>query len=274
MWPIIFSIGQFELRTFSLFAFLAVFFGGYFFWKRGREEHYSEMELFDGFIVSLLFGFFLGRLFYIFLNIDQMGMNLIRWVDIFSYPGTNSVVMYVSAAIYMYRFSLKKNWDVFEVLDFGVGAFTLSQLFVWLGLFLDGTGFGTQTNLPVGMIFPGVFEKHHPLQLYFTIFYFALFVYLSQVEYKYRTFQWYRHGKKTAQTGFLTSVFFILLGLFSFLMSFISLPTFVVSGIRLDFIFSILAFLFGLLLLGLRSGRISTKFFGKRNKKILENFKV
>lgn len=274
MWPIIFSIGQFEFRTFSLFAFLAVFFGGYFFWKRGREEHYSEMELFDGFILSLLFGFFLGRLSYIFLNVEQLGVNLIKWIDIFSYPGNISLVMYISAALYMYRFSLKKNWDVFEVLDFGVGSFTLSQLFIWLGSFLDGSGFGTSTSLPIGMVFPGVFEKHHPVQLYYIIFYLILFTYLSQVEYKYRTFKWYRFGKKTAQTGFLTSIFFIALGLFSFMMSFLSLPTLVVNGIRLDFIFSILSFLFGLLLLGLRSGRISTKFFGRRNKKILENLKV
>ena len=274
MWPVIFSLGRFELRTLTVFTFLSLFSAGFVFWKRGREEHYSEMDLFDGFLLSLLFGFFLGRLFYIFLNIEQLGINLIKWLDVFSYPGVNSIVMFSAAGIYLYRFALKKNWDVFEVLDFSVGAFSLSQFFMWLGLFFDGSGFGVKTNLPVGMIFPGVFEKHHPVQLYFVLFYLVLFSYLARVEYKYRTFAWYRFGKKTAQTGYLTSIFFIAVGLFSLLINFISLPSFVVSGVRLDFFLSIFSALFGLFLLGLRSGRVSTKFFGRRNKRLLETFKV
>lgn len=274
MWPVIFSLGRFELRTASVFLFLGVFFGAYVFWKRGKEEHYSEMDLFDSFLASLLFGFFLGRLAFIFFNIEQLGVNLIKWLDIFSYPGVNMTILFMAAGIYLYRFSLKKRWDVFEVLDFSVGAFSLSQFFIWLGLFFDGTGFGVKTNLPVGMIFPSVFEKHHPVQLYYLIFYLGLFIYLVRVEYKYRTYAWYRHGKKTAQTGFLTSMFFVFFGLFTFIISFFSLPSFVVGGVRLDFFLSLFSLLFGLFLLGLRSGRISTKFFGKRNKRLLETFKV
>jgi len=274
MWPVLFSLGRFELRTINIFLFLAFFFGAYVFWRRGREEHYSEMDLFDGFLLSLLFGSFLGRLAFVFFHIEQLGINVIKWLDIFSYPGTNLSVLFLGAGIYLYRFALKKRWDVFEVLDFSVGAFSLSQVFIWIGSFLDGTSFGVKTNLPVGIVFPGVFEKHHPIQLYYIIFYLALFLYLVRVEYKYRTYSWYRYGKKTAQTGFLTSMFFIFFGFFNLIISFFSLPSIVISGIRLDFILSIFALLFGLFLLGLRSGRISTKFFGKRNKRLLETFKV
>ncbi|NCO12637.1 prolipoprotein diacylglyceryl transferase [Candidatus Pacearchaeota archaeon] len=274
MWPVIFSLGNFELRTLTVFTVLSLFSAGFVFWKRGREEHYSEMDLFDGFLLSLLIGFFFGRLAYIFFNIEQLGINLIKWLDIFSYPGVNSIIMFTIAGIYLYRFALKKNWDVFEVLDFSVGAFSISQFFLWFGLFLDGSSFGVKTDLPVGMIFPGLFEKHHPIQLYYMIFYLALFTYLSRVEYNYRTFSWYRFGKKTAQTGFLTSMFFIFSGLFSLIVNFFSLPALVVNGIRLDFFLSIFGLIFGLFLLGLRSGRISTKFFGKRNRRLLENFKV
>lgn len=274
MWPVIFSLGRFELRTISIFLFLAFFFGGYIFWRRGKEEHYSETDLFDGFLLSLLFGFILGRLTFIFLNIEQLGINLVKWLDFFSYPGVNSKILFLAAGVYLYRFSIKKHWDVFEVLDFAVGAFSFSQFFIWLGLFLDGSGFGTKTDLPIGMIFPGVFEKYHPVQLYYLVFYLLLFIYLVRVEYKYRTYIWYRHGKKTAQTGFLTSMFFIFSGLFGLIVSFFSLPSLVINGVRLDYFLSLLAFLFGLLLLGIRSGRISTKFFGKRNKRLLEIFKV
>ncbi|MDH5532924.1 MAG: prolipoprotein diacylglyceryl transferase [Candidatus Pacebacteria bacterium] len=274
MWPVIFSLGRFELRTISVFFFIALFSGSYVFWRRGKEEHYSEMDLFDGLILSLLFGSLLGRLAFIFFNLEQLGVNLIKWLDIFTYPGINLPVLFIAGGIYLYRFSLKKRWDVFEVLDFSVGAFSLSQFFIWTGSFLDGTGFGVKTDLPIGIVFPGVFEKHHPVQLYFMIFYLALFLYLVRVEYNYRTYSWYRFGKKTAQTGFLTSMFFIFFGFFNLIISFFSLPTIVVGGLRLDYLLSIFALLFGIFLLSIRSGRISTKFFGKRNKRLLETFKV
>jgi prolipoprotein diacylglyceryltransferase len=274
MFPIIFSLGRFELRTINVFLLLAFLAGAFIFWRKGKEEHYSEMEVFDGFLLSLIFGFVLGRISFVFFELEAIGINFIKWLDIFSYPGINSLVFFVAASLYLYRFALKKKWDVFEILDFAVLGFTLSQVFLWLGLFFEGSGFGIKTGLPIGMVFPSVFEAHHPLQLYRILFYLILFVYLSKAEYRYRTFEWYRYGKKTAQTGFLTSMFFIFSGLFSVVISFLAIPEVIFYGLRLDFGLGILTFLFGLFLLGLRSGRISTKFFGKRNKVLLEKFKV
>lgn len=274
MWPVIFSLGKFELKTFLVFMIVAFFVGGYVFWRRSREEHYSEEQLFDGFLSSLAFGALLGRIVYIFFNLEKLGFNPIHWLDVFSYPGINSTVLFLAAGWYLYRFSLSNRWDVFEVMDFAVSALSLSLAFLWLGLFFDGTAFGVITTWFVGVVFPGVFDKHHPVQLYYMIFYLGLFVYLANVEYKYRTFAWYRHGKKTAQTGFLTSMYFILSGGFSFLVGFISQPSLVFGGIRFDLVLSVAALVFGLFLLGLRSGRISTKFLGRRNRHLLENLKV
>lgn len=253
---------------------LAIFFAGYFFWRRGKEEHYSEENLFDGFVLAVLVGSLFGRLGFVFFHLEQFGLNLVRWLDIFAYPGINTLIFLVVASVYLYRYALRNRWDVFEVMDFAVGALCLGLFFSWLGLFFDGTGFGTATNLPLGMVFPGVFDRHHPVQLYYTIFYLILFIYLNRVEYRYRTFLWYRYGKKTAQTGFLTSIFLIFTGLFSLIVNFVSLPTLVVDGWRFDFGLSLTLLIFGLLLLGIRSGRISTRFFGRRNRHLLETLKV
>lgn len=274
MWPVIFSLGRFELRTLTIFSLLAIFFAGYFFWRRGREEHYGEENLFDGFVLSVLYGSIFGRVGFIFFNLEQFGLNVIKWIDIFAHPGINTLIFLFVAGLYLYRYALKNRWDVFEVMDFAVGSLCLGLFISWLGLFFDGTGFGVATNLPVGMVFPGVFDKHHPIQLYYTIFYLVLFVYLTRVEYKYRTFLWYRFGKKTAQTGFLTSVFLIFTGAFSFLVNIFSFPSLVFSGWRFDFVLSFALFVLGLVLMGVRSGRLSTKFFGRRNRHLLETMKV
>src|SRR5690606_26230191 len=114
--------------------------------------------------------------------------------------------------------------------------------------------FGTPTKLPWGLVFPGVFEKHHPVQLYVMVFYLFLSWYLSWVEYRYRTFEWYRKGRNTAQTGFLLSIFLITNGFVFSVLSLVSVPSLVVFRVRADVISALGLLLFGVILLYLRSG--------------------
>lgn len=255
MFPILFSLGQIQLRTETLFFILAFLVSAFIFWKKGREEHYSETQLFDGFLLAVVFGFLVSRVGYIVVNFPQFEWNVIRWLDVFAYPGSHLVLGLLGSTLYIAWFAQKKKWDVFEILDFWVLATALSAVLRYFGYFFDGTVFGNVTNLPWGIIFPGVFEKRHPLQLYFAIFYLLLFVLLSRAEYRYRTYEWYRAGKKTAQTGFLISVFIIGSSFFSFLMSFLQPADFSWGGIVWDPWIYMAVAIFGVILLIKRSGR-------------------
>ena len=90
-----------------------------------------------------------------------------------------------------------------------------------------------------------------------------------RVEYRYRTFEWYRRGKKTAQSGFLLSVFLVLTGLFYLIMTMLSLPSMVVAEKVLDPWVYFLIFFFGAILLFNRSGQ---SFKAKRSKRSQVNF--
>jgi hypothetical protein len=46
------------------------------------------------------------------------------------------------------------------------------MIFVYLGFFLAGSYAGRFTTVPWGLVMPGNFEKSHPVQLYFVLFYF------------------------------------------------------------------------------------------------------
>ena len=109
--------------------------------------------------------------------------------------------------------------------------------------------------MPWGVVFPQLIDPHHPVQLYMAIFYLVLYFYLSKVEYSYRTFSWYRYGKKTAQTGFLASMFLILIAVFNFVISFFRPVSFELYGFNFDLIISSALFIAGLFLLYSRSGR-------------------
>jgi prolipoprotein diacylglyceryltransferase len=273
MLPILIQLGRFELRTMSVFLVMAFLVAGFMIWRKGREEHYLEDELFDAYLLSLFWGMLWARVGFIALHFDQFGLSPFKWLDVVNNPGAHFFTGLIVAGIFMYQYSQRQRWDAFEILDFWVLGVSAALVVLSLGWFLDGTGFGLATNLPWGIVFPGVFDKHHPVQLYMAGLYVLLFAYLSRVEYRYRTYNWYRAGRNSAQTGFLTCVFIFALSAASLGFSFI-MPGSQFYGIRLDQVLSIIGLIFSGGLLFNRSGR--TIQFWKNNKRTesIKHFKV
>lgn len=266
MFPILFSFNSFEFRTLHIFLFLGFFLSSFIFWRKGREEHYLEGEFFDGFVLSVFFGAIAARISFIALNISTIGWNVLNWFDIFNYPGTNLIFGLIVAGLYVYKYAIKNKWDAYEVLDFWVTSVAFGLSVYHFGLFFDGSGFGNPTSLPWGIVFPQLLEPHHPVMIYQAIFYAILYIYLSKVEYSYRTFSWYRHGKKTAQTGFLTSNFLIAVALFTLLISIIKPPLIELFSVNFDVVISVVLLFVGIAILYVRSGRPIPLFFSRRIK--------
>lgn len=274
MFPVLFSIGPVSFKTITLFILLSFFLASFIFWRKGKEEHYSQADIFDSFLLSTLIGTVVARAVFIIFNFNIFGLRILNWFDLTEYPGINLIAGLVAAAFYMYKRAVKNKWDKFEVLDFWVTSISLGLSIYYLGTFFDGTGYGFATKLPWGVAFSQLVEPHHPIQMYFSLFYLALYFYLSKVEYSYRTFTWYRHGKKTAQTGYLTSFFLVSVAVFTFIMSLIKPATIEFMGINFDMVISVLLAFFGTSLLYNRSGRTFPLFASKKPKPVrtkLEN---
>jgi phosphatidylglycerol:prolipoprotein diacylglycerol transferase len=255
MFPVFFSQPPFTFFTLGflmLFAFLSV---GFVLWRKGKEEHYEEEKVMDVYFLSAILGLVVSRVAYIVLHWSKFGLQPMKWIDIFSAPGMLPLFGLIAVVWFLFRRSAREKWDAFEVLDFAALSVSFGMAILWLGAFLDGFGFGNPTNLPWGMSFPGVFDKRHPTQLYAFGLYLLLFLYLGWVEYRYRTFSWYRDRKDSAQTGFLFCVFLIFYGLFGMVLAWLMPPTFVIQGIALDLPIKLVIFCIGVLLLYVRSGR-------------------
>ncbi len=234
MWPVLFSIGNFSLSTLSVVLFLGFFVTGFTFWRRGKEEHYSEIQLFDGFLLAFLVGLLGARASFIIFHWDRFGLDPLQWFNFLGNPGIHKLVLLIVSTFFLNSFAKKRKWDNFEVLDFWSLSLTMWLIVTSFGEFLAGTARGYLTNSPIGLVFPGSIDRTHPIQLYSLAFFLLLYFYLSWAEYNYRTFDWYRLGKKAAQTGFLITNFYIFLALFSLLMLFFKLPEFVFNGKTLD----------------------------------------
>lgn len=255
MFPIIFSIGPFSLRTMTVVVVVAILLAAFVFYRKVREEHFSEEEAFDGFLLSMLVGFLVGRATFIAANFSSFGWNVWQWFDIISHPGFVGSVGVAAAAWYLFAFAGKVADDQFQLVDLWSIAATTGLGVAWLGLFLDGGSHGIPTTLPVGVTFPGMLEAHVPVQVFSALFFFFLAWVLQWFEYRYRTFSWYRSGKTSAQSGFLISVAIIAVSLWYLVLSWARAPQVILYGVPIDAGLAIIGLLYGIGLLFIRSGR-------------------
>lgn len=275
MFPELFSIGSFSVRTLSIILLVAFFFGAFVLWRKSREEHYPEDQVFDMFLVSSLLGVIGARVGYILFNFGQFGFSPFKWFDMISNAGFNGIIGIFIAGVYIYKYAKQKKWDSLEIIDFWMISVALMLSLVYFGQFLDGSGVGYPTSLPIGVRFPGLFEPVHPVQLYHSIFFLALFSYLSRVELQYRNFQWYRSGKKSAQTGFLLASSLISSGFFFFVVSFFKPAIMELWGTNIDRYIAFFIGLTGALLMYHRSGRpLPFTREKKKQKKLTNRLKV
>ena len=255
MFPDLFCIGPLCIQSLGVFLALGFLVTGYVFFRKVREEHYLELEAFDGFLLSLVAGFVVGRLAYVGLHFDQFGLSLWKWFDVITYPGVLGSAALIGAGWYIYRYSKKFTDDSFEFLDIWSISVTAGLSVVWVGLFLDGASMGNATSLPIGLQSPGQLEPHLPVQLVVAVFFAVLSMALQWVEFRYRTFDWYRSGKKSAQSGFLVAVSIISTSLLWVALSFARPAQIVLFGLALDTVLALLGVCAGVLLLYVRSGR-------------------
>ena len=260
MYPVIFSFGFFTFYTINIFLFLATFSALFIFWYKVKEDGlFDEIETFDWMLLSAIFGFGIGRMVFILLNLEIFQSNFIMMFQIFSYPGINILAYLISSASFMFYFSSKRKKDRFEILDFWSLALSGSLIFYYLGLFFSGNMIGKSSNFIFALQFGNNLDKKHPITLYFTVFYFLLWLYLLFLEKRYRHFIWYRNGKQSGKSGFLFVISIILTSLFSLFMLFFWQGEFFVSILVLDWFFYLILFFYGLFLLLIRSNRLKFK---------------
>jgi len=254
MFPVLLSFKPVTIYTIGVFLVIAFLLAGYVFWRRGREEHYQEEELFDAFLLTTIWGLLWSRIGFVILHFNNFGLAPLKWFDIFNNPGTFSFLGLVMGGIFLYNHAKKKKWDQCEILDFASLALTAALIIISLGTFFDGSGFGNPTSLPWGVTFPAVFDKRHPTQLYGALFYFILYLYLNWLEPRYRMFEWYRNKKHSAPTGFLFAVFCIAYGLYGIVLTFFMPASVSFFDVNIDVPIRVGVLLFGIIRLLTQSG--------------------
>lgn len=258
MYPVLFSFGPVTFYTFGLFSVLAFLFASFIVWKRGREAHLADEEIFDGIILVTLAGLVGARLTYILFWFDRFGFSPLTWLALVRIPGMYLSGGIASGALALYLLSKRRRWSMLTVSDVAVTGLSFGQSIGWLGAFFSGFGMG-KVSRTLGLMFPGETEPRLPAQFLWSIGFFLLFLLLWKLENRYRTFEWYKGRRAEARTGFLTFTYIAVYGLLSLLNVLVGEFTVYWFGIWGVLIAGTSLFLVGIGGLYLNSGRLLTQ---------------
>lgn len=255
MLPVIFSVGPVTIYSFGLFLFLGFISALFIIWKRSREEHYDEEKIYDAVLFTALTALIGARAIYIIFHSEFFATNILSWINLIGQPGLSLMGALIGGGIGLAIKTKTQKWDFFALADIFVLGVNLMLFFGWIGAFLNGSGVGKPTNSFLGVTFTGLYDKRHPVQLYATILYLFLFLFLWWSEGKYRTFEWYKASKSSTQSGFLTFSFFIFSGIIGLFISSLMPINLLLLGVKPESWLWATLTLIGLMGLYWRSGR-------------------
>lgn len=223
MYPVLLKLGRFQIHPYGLLLAISFLLGILWAMKRAERRNLDKNQVMDMALIIIICAIFGSRIFYVLTHLGEFRG---RWIDTINpFQSTGEIglaglsmlggVVLSIAAIVIY--CLIKKMSVIRFCDVISPSFALGLALTRIGCFLNGCCFGKPCNLPWGVVFPldspagatlpGL--RLHPTQLYSSLFDWILVVALVALD-----------GKKRFD-GLITSVFFILYGLFRFGIDFV-----------------------------------------------------
>lgn len=212
MKKVLFEIGGLSVKSYGLMITIGILTGYYLLELRAKKKGYNKDNIFDMFMLTLIFGVLGGKLMFIITDIQEIISNPKVLLNV----GEGFVVYgaMIVGIISIYYYCKKKNWDFLNIFDLTVPSLAIGQGFGRIGCFLAGCCYGRETNLPIGVEFPvdsmapcGI--RLHPTQIYSSIFDFILAGFLL----------WY--AKKERKSGKVCALYLIIYSIGRFLVEFL-----------------------------------------------------
>lgn len=246
--PILFDLGFFSLRWYSLAYIIGIIFGWWYGKKMIIQKFYPiDTEInkkFDDLITYIIFAIIIGgRVGYvIFYNLEFYFYNPIEIIKIWE-GGMSFHGALIGIIIVTYIFSIKKNLKTFFLLDVIACVAPVGIFFGRMANFINGELVGKVSNVPWSVIFPLIdMFPRHPSQIYEAVLEgLILFIILNIIVHK-----------KKYISGTCSYLFLILYGLFRIFSEIFREPDpqigYFLGFISLGMILSFFMILFGLII--------------------------
>lgn len=196
--PIIFHIGSFGLRWYSM-GFLFAFLLGYYFLNKMFKQANVKQDYLDSLVIYIFVATLVGaRLGHCLFYQPDYFLTSEHWIEIFlpidirtgqftGYEGLASHGAAIGILIALWLFYRNKGVNPFWMVDRLVIVVALGGAFIRLGNLMNSEIYGVETSLPWGFIFENNRETvpKHPTQLYESLSYLIIFI-VCMLAYRHR----------------------------------------------------------------------------------------
>lgn len=210
MLPVLVTLGPVRIYSMGVMLAAGLFLGLFYWWKLGRDEHWDEISLFDGFFLGLIAFFIFGRLGYVAQHYSDLG-TVYRLVAVLAYPGISYAAGIAGAIISVISFARSKEWETWKLLDIAAVVLPLILFFGFLGSLLNGSNPGREMSF--GIIFPGIEGRRFPVDIWGMVWSLITFGIAVRVRKNFRFYGWYKGTASVAKDGLATLVTIGMTGL-------------------------------------------------------------
>lgn len=196
----IISLGWLNVYLFSLVILFAFLWMGFVFFKKTTENHVDEEISLDTVLLMGLLGVVMARLVFVLTNWQTFASSWARILFLNEYSGMSGWGAVLGVFLAAVIVAKKVKAELFDWLDMVSLALASALPIIEAGRLVMKQG---------GLLWGVV-----PEMLLRAVLLLGLFWWLWRLEKEYRTFEWYRHKRTQANTGFITGVLAVGYGFF------------------------------------------------------------
>jgi phosphatidylglycerol:prolipoprotein diacylglycerol transferase len=223
MYPVLFKLGRLQVHAYGLLLAASFLIGILWAMKRGEKRGILKDHVMDAGLYVVISAIIGSRLFYVITHMDEFRGHWLDTINPFQSSGEIGIAGLsmlggvVMAVLTIVAFCRIKKISILRFFDAAAPSLALGLALSRIGCFFNGCCFGKPGSLPWCIAFPdnspaGAFlpDQHlHPTQIYSSLFDFLILGAILWVD------------KKKRPDGVLAAVFFILYGVFRFLIDFV-----------------------------------------------------
>lgn len=164
--PLLIKIGPLELSSFGVALMLAFLFGAFQTWKVARDRGLLDEKILDNLIVVGLLSFIGSRFWFVLTHWDIFSPNLLRIVILWKFPGFALWGALLFGIVSFIIYTRHQKLPLAVMFDAYGSALPIISFFISLGVLLDGSILGKETNWIIGILAVGAVGKHQPTAAY------------------------------------------------------------------------------------------------------------
>ncbi len=182
MYPIVLTIGNMMLYSFSLFLVLSWLVFSFLFWRALRAGGTEEDRIFDLTFYATLVAFVVSRIAFVAFHWDLFADTWLKIFALWVQPGLSLYGALIGGLATLVVMSRSQKVRLGLVLDAFAAAFPVAFFIGLIGAFLDGSPLGKMTSVPWGIRLAEEVGKRHPVALYEMAAILFVFVFITALE--------------------------------------------------------------------------------------------